>query len=53
MMPADSTYVPVEDDIEETKSPLEYFKQFWPDEMNDLVVEELQTMRWKNLLACT
>ncbi|CAB4007292.1 Hypothetical predicted protein [Paramuricea clavata] len=29
-----------EDDIEETKSPLEYFRQFRPDEINDLVVEQ-------------
>ena len=28
MMPADLTYEQLEDDIEETKSPLEYFKQF-------------------------
>ena len=40
MMPADSTYEQVENDIEETKSPLEYFKQFWPDEIHDLVVEQ-------------
>ena len=33
-------YEQVEDDIEETKSPLQYFKQFWPDEINDLVVEQ-------------
>jgi hypothetical protein len=40
MPPSDGSFDSEEDDIEETNSPLEYFRQFRPDEINDLVVEQ-------------
>jgi hypothetical protein len=40
MPPSEGSFDLEEDDIEETKSPLEYFRQFWPDEINNLVVEQ-------------
>jgi hypothetical protein len=33
MPPSDGSFDLEENDIEETKSPLEYFRQFWPDEI--------------------
>ena len=38
--PSDENFHLDKDNIEEIKSPLEYFRQFWPDEINDLVVEQ-------------
>ena len=38
--PSDESFHLDKDNIEEIKSPLEYFRQFWPDEINDLVVEQ-------------
>ncbi|CAB3993352.1 Hypothetical predicted protein [Paramuricea clavata] len=40
MPPSDGSFDLAKDDIEEIKSPLEYFRQFWPDEINNLVVEQ-------------
>lgn len=38
---SDERFSPEVDDIEETKSPLEYFRQFWTDEVIDLVGQQL------------
>ncbi|CAB4019574.1 Hypothetical predicted protein [Paramuricea clavata] len=40
MPQSDGSFDLKEDDIEEPKSPLEYFRQFWPDEINNLIVEQ-------------
>jgi hypothetical protein len=36
----DERFSPEVDNIEEIKSPLEYFRQFWGDEIIDLVVQQ-------------
>ncbi|CAB4043729.1 Hypothetical predicted protein, partial [Paramuricea clavata] len=37
---SDDRFSPEVDNIEETKLPLEYFRQFWTDEVIDLVVQQ-------------
>ncbi len=56
---SDETFIPHVDNIEETKSPLEYFRQFWTDEIIDLAPRgwapqsTLPTTKPSNSLACT
>lgn len=38
--PSDESFTQEKDEIEEIKSPLEYFRQFWPDEINELVAQQ-------------
>ena len=38
--PSDESFIQEKDEIEEMKSPLEYFRQFWPDDINELVAQQ-------------
>ena len=37
--PSDESFTQEKDETEEIKSPLEYFRQFWPDDINELVAQ--------------
>ena len=38
--PSDESFIQEKDEIEEIESPLEYFRQFWPDDINELVAQQ-------------
>ena len=38
--PSDESFTQEKDETEEIKSPLEYFRQFWPDDINELVAQQ-------------
>ena len=40
MKPSDESFTQEKDEIEEIKLPLEYFRQFWPDDINELVAQQ-------------
>ena len=53
LSPSDKSFHLDKDNIKAIKSPLEYFRQFWPDEINDFVVEQTNLHVYSTLKSGT